>query len=390
MDENYKRSIKRAYERQTKKVRTREVRKLLEENSKRRRQARAQGGARQRDFAPRDEDEDGDWQAFQKMRPQAQLDLSAAKRAAAERAAPETVSDSCASALVVSVARDRVRLRLAGGERGEAELGGAGPRPAVGDEALLSELEDGRLRLVGLGPRRSVLSRPDPGNPRQERVLAANIDVAVVVASVVRPALKPALIDRFLIAIERGGARPLLCVNKSDLLADEAAREEVRDALAPYRGLGLEILWTSAETGEGLAELRAALAGRTCVFVGHSGVGKSTVLNALDPERARDTGTGREFDGKGRHTTSASELVELPGGTRLIDTPGIRSLGLWKIAPDELGQSFADFEEPAQFCRFRDCRHRSEPRCGVREAVDAGRVARERYATYLRILESLD
>lgn len=389
MDENYKRSIKKAHERQIKKVRSREEHKLLEENSRQRRQGRGKKTNRSK----RVRVEEDDFEAiFEKMRPQKQLDLEAAKQAA--RASPEepTASEDVDFDLrgtVISVARDRVHLRDEGGHEHEVDLGSTTLGPAVGDEILCRRREGARPLGVRLAARRSMLSRPDPHNHRVERVLAANVDVAVIVASVQRPAFKPALVDRFLIAIEKGGCRPLLCVNKADLLEEPGEREGVAEALRPYLDLGLEVIWTSAESGEGIEALARSLREQTCVFVGHSGVGKSTLLNALDPDGQRDTGHGREFDGKGRHTTTSSELVELEGGTRLIDTPGIRILGLWEVTPGELSNHFPEFVEHSDACRFRDCGHTHEPDCAVRAAVDGGEVSAARYATYLRILDSL-
>ena len=261
---------------------------------------------------------------------------------------------------------------------------------AVGDQVAFARHGDHDHRLLNVAPRRTVLSRPDPQNPRRERVIAANIDVAVHIASVVRPPLRPALIDRYLIAIERGGARAVVCVNKIDLLTDPLARREEMAALEPYRTLGLEILACSAKTGEGLNELRTLLRGRTAVLVGHSGVGKSSLLNALSPDLAVETGRVNAHLGTGRHTTTRSSLYRLTDEIRIIDTPGIRELGLWQLTPVEARAYFPEFEEHAGGCRFADCSHRHEPDCAVMAAVETGEIADARYATYARIVDSLE
>ncbi len=260
---------------------------------------------------------------------------------------------------------------------------------AVGDRVVFTAHGAGSHRIRQVLERRTTLSRPDPHNPRLERVIAANIDVAVHVASVVEPPLRPALIDRYLIAIERGGAEAVICVNKIDLLAVPAERRRQLEQLDSYRRLGLEILPTSAVTGEGLDALHTLLAGKTAVFAGHSGAGKSSLLNALDPDSGAATaGTGGR--GKGRHTTTRSSLYRLEGDIRIIDTPGIRELGLWQLTTQELRAYFPDFEPHAVGCRFNDCSHRHEPDCAVRQAVESGDVARARFETYLRILASLE
>jgi ribosome biogenesis GTPase len=289
------------------------------------------------------------------------------------------------------VRRGRV-LVLVDGEEVDVALGCELARTqqtsvAVGDRVELAEWGDS-LRAVAVAPRSSSLARPDPGNAGRERVLAANVDLAVVVLSVVSPPLRPALIDRFLVALEYGGVAPALCVNKADLL-DSEERKRVRTVLDPYRALEIPSLVVSAEQGEGLDELRALLEGRTCVFAGHSGVGKSSLLNALDPGRARATGRVREGDGKGRHTTTASALHELGGGTRVIDTPGIRSFGLWRLDADGLRRSFREFERHAPDCRFRDCTHVHEPGCAVIAASESGAIAPTRYAAYRRLLDEV-
>ena len=262
-------------------------------------------------------------------------------------------------------------------------------RLAVGDVVAVSS-QNNQSRVEGILERRTRLSRPDPGNPSHELVIAANVDIAVVVVSVHNPPLHPGLIDRFLIALDRGGVEPLVCVNKCDLLKDPADREQLQQEMAVYRDLGFPVLLCSTILNDGLDELRQQLDGKTCVFVGHSGVGKSSILNALDPEGERRIGEVRDYDGKGRHTTSSSSLRNLGDGTRVIDTPGVRSFGLWEMDARELQASFPEFSTVGGRCRFGNCSHRQEPDCAVREAVGTGKLPRTRYESYLRILESLD
>ena len=324
------------------------------------------------------------------MKPAPQLDLKQAKREAAERAEREAQVDreNLPKGLVVSVFMDRIRVSLDGGDQ-MVLLSPDAPRPAVGDEAFVHDDGEGNLRLAAIGERRSVLSRPDPQTRHKALVLAANVDVAVIVASAKAPGFRPALIDRCLIAIWHGGATPMVCLNKVDLI-DGEERAQMQARLGAYGDLGIEVRLTSTETGEGVAELIAGLAGKTCVLLGHSGVGKSSLLNAMDPERERRTSRGREFDGKGRHTTTASELVELADGTRLIDTPGVRSFGLWEIRSDEVQDYFPELAEVAGSCRYRDCSHLVEPGCAVPEALAAGTLHAARFDAYRRIRSSLE
>ncbi len=259
---------------------------------------------------------------------------------------------------------------------------------AVGDEVSFAAHGAGH-RVLEVLPRRTTLSRPDPRNPMRERVIAANIDVVVQVVSTRQPPLRPALIDRCRIAIERGGATGLLCVNKIDLLSSEAQRRRLEARLKPYRDLGLEVVACSTATGEGVAEIASQLAGRTAVLVGHSGVGKSSLLNALSPESSAATATVGRRDGRGRHTTTRSRLYRLAGGARVIDTPGIREFGLFELDARELSAYFPEIARFAPGCRFNDCHHLREPQCAVRAAVTAGEIPAARLEIYLRILESL-
>ena len=265
----------------------------------------------------------------------------------------------------------------------EADLNGH--RLAVGDVAHVAGF-DGHMKVVGLEPRRTKLSRPDVDNPHLERVIVANVDVVCIVVSVVTPPLHPRLIDRYLVAIQLGGAEPLIVINKTDLMQKDELSIEL-EKIAPYAALDVPIFACSTESGNGLDALQETLTGKTCVFVGHSGVGKSSLANALFPELKLKVGELMSGHGRGAHTTSTSSLFEVGNGTRLIDTPGIRSFGLGKMSLLELQASFPEFDTFS--CRFRDCTHSHEPDCGVKQAVENGGLFRERHETYLRLLEEV-
>ena len=254
---------------------------------------------------------------------------------------------------------------------------------AVGDRVRLVE-EGDVVRLEAVLPRRTVLARPDPLHAHRQRLIAANVDVVIHVVSLKSPPLRPRLIDRFMIAIQRGGAKPVLCINKVDLL-DAEEREAELPKLEPYLDLGVPIIGCSTKTGEGLEKLRAEVDGKLAALVGHSGVGKSSILNALDETLRLATNTLHRKRGTGRHTTSASTLYDFGGGTYLIDTPGIREFGLWDLDRDTLRDYFPEFEEPSELCRFTNCTHVHEPDCEVKERVESGEVNRARYETYARL-----
>jgi ribosome biogenesis GTPase len=255
---------------------------------------------------------------------------------------------------------------------------------AVGDRVMLDE----DRRIATVLPRRTVLARPDPLNKHLQRLIAANIDVVIHVVSVKAPPLRPRLVDRYLIAIQRGGALPVLFVNKIDLLEPEE-REATLRTLHIYRDLDVPVIAGSATSGEGIDELRRLVQGKTAALVGHSGVGKSSILNALDSRLALATRDVHKR-GTGRHTTTASTLFDFGDGTYLIDTPGIREFGLWDLDRDSLRDYFPEFEEPAEYCRFNDCTHVHEPGCEVKERAARGAVSAARYDTYLRLYGDLE
>ena len=253
---------------------------------------------------------------------------------------------------------------------------------AVGDFVTVQDYGDHR-RIVSVSPRRTKLSRVDP-DVEIERVIVANVDTVVVVVSVVAPPLHPRIIDRYLVAIGKGGAKAAIAVNKIDLLGDDRAE---LDQLAPYRDLAVPIVECSTANAQGIDAIRNLLQGQVAAFVGHSGVGKSSLLNAIKPDLGLDTGGVSEGYRRGTHTTTASTMWDIGNGTRIIDTPGIRSFGLWQLTRSELATYFPEFE--GFRCRFRDCTHVHEPGCQIREAVARGEVSEARFDTFQRLRESL-
>jgi ribosome biogenesis GTPase len=237
--------------------------------------------------------------------------------------------------------------------------------------------------IVGVEPRRSLLSRPD--HRGKAKPVAANLDYLVIVATPAEPPLRLGLIDRYMAAAAHNGIASVICLNKVDLDHDGSALA----ALAPYRDLGMDVVATSALEREGIEPLRAVLAGHRSAFVGHSGVGKSSLANSLIPGLDLRIGNVNETIGRGRHTTTSSRLISVPGGGELVDTPGIRSFGLTGIDPRRLSELYPEFVERVDDCRFRGCSHTHEPGCSVRPAVETGEIDAGRYARYLQIRTSL-
>lgn len=260
---------------------------------------------------------------------------------------------------------------------------------AVGDRLRVARRPNGELVAAQVLPRWSRLSRPDPLLVHRERVLAANLDLAVVVTALRKPALATGLLDRFLVALGHGGVPAAIVVNKYDLAEVDSANDPELARLAPYRALTLPFLFCSVKTGLGIEGLRSLIAGKTVVFVGHSGVGKSSLLSALSPELDVRIGEVSTMNSRGRHTTTRARIYRLEGDTRIIDTPGIREFGLWQLSREELSSYFEEFEPLAPHCRFANCSHSHEPSCAVREAAASGLLDPSRYETYLRILASL-
>ena len=241
--------------------------------------------------------------------------------------------------------------------------------------------------IVAQLDRNSVLSRPDPYG--KLKPVAANIDqIVVVIAPLPEPHAN--LLDRYLVAAETVAIEPVILLNKTDLLANEPVlRQQVDDLLAIYPTLGYRILHTSSKQG-GLGELHEALRERTSVFVGQSGVGKSSLVNALLPDAALRVGDLSETTSKGTHTTTTAQLFHLPSGGSLIDSPGIREFGLWHMSRAQVEQGFREFRPLLGTCKFRDCQHVHEPGCAILAALADGTISPRRMDSYRHIVASLE
>jgi ribosome biogenesis GTPase len=255
------------------------------------------------------------------------------------------------------VAGDRVRWRLSGPGRGIIE------------EIL---------------PRDSQLSRPRPGSSVTEDLIMANPDQAVFVFSVRQPEPNLRLLDRFLVVAEANELPAVICANKVDLLG---ADENPGELFGLYEAIGYVVIYTSAVSGQGLAALRKRLRGKLSVLTGPSGAGKTSLLNAIQPELGLATGQISHATGKGRHTTVSIRLFPLDTSGYVADTPGLREMGLWQIEPDELDWLFPEMRPFLGKCRFSSCTHLHEPDCAVQAAVDAGTVSEARYDSYCRLRE---
>ncbi|EEX93445.1 GTPase RsgA [Vibrio orientalis CIP 102891 = ATCC 33934] len=234
-------------------------------------------------------------------------------------------------------------------------------------------------------PRTSILTRPDYYDGLKP--VAANVDQMIIVSSVL-PELSLNIIDRYLVASETLNIAPLLVLNKIDLLESEQLTQ-YREWLKEYERIGYKVLFVSKQTGEGIAELEAELKDRINIFVGQSGVGKSSLVNALMPQFNVEEGEVSENSGLGQHTTTASRLYHIPTGGDLIDSPGVREFGLWHLEAEEVTKAFVEFRPFLGSCKFRDCKHNDDPGCVLRQAVEDGEINQIRFANYHRILESM-
>ena len=258
---------------------------------------------------------------------------------------------------------------------------------AVGDRAIVSEGSERSWAIEDIQPRRTILARPDPFLAPRQQVIAANVDQLLIVSSWRTPDLWLELIDRYLIAAGLSEIEPIVCINKADLIDDQA---DLEASISIYPEMGHTVLITSATTGLGIDELRDALTGKLTVVVGLSGTGKSSLMAAVQPGLDIRVGRISEAHRQGTHTTTQSKLYKLDVGGYVADTPGIREFGIAGLTLGELPLYFPEVDELAAECKFSNCSHLEEPECAVRAAEDEGGVSASRVASYRAIFDELE
>jgi ribosome biogenesis GTPase len=257
-------------------------------------------------------------------------------------------------------------------------------RLSVGDYVKLRQLDESTGMIEEILPRQSALSRKDTGSTLKkviQQTMLANLDQVVLVFATAQPEPHFGMLDRYLAICESAEIRPIICLNKVDLQHER----RVDAAAALYDHLGYSVIWTSAKTGEGIETLRSLLREHTSLFSGPSGVGKSSLVNAIEPGMAIKTGLISDATGKGKHTTTGSQLYQLSGGGWLADSAGIRALAAWNIALEDLAWCFVEFRPYLGECLFSDCLHIDEEGCAIRQAVEDGVINEWRYRSFVRI-----
>ncbi len=262
---------------------------------------------------------------------------------------------------------------------------------AVGDQVTLETEEDAAHSWVitQIEPRRNYVTRQSPHNKFQHHIIASNIDQSLLFATLKDPRTSQGFIDRFLVACEAYHIPAVIVFNKADLYRKKEM-EKLEEIRAIYQDIGYGVLVMSLQTQQGVEEVGACLKDKITLLSGHSGVGKSTFINTVFPEILLKTREVSDWSGKGMHTTTFAEMFDLPGGGSIIDTPGLREFALVDMERTELSHYFPEMRELISKCRFNNCLHVEEPGCAVKEAVELGKVAADRYVSYLNILGSLD
>ncbi|PZR29735.1 MAG: ribosome small subunit-dependent GTPase A [Citrobacter freundii] len=262
---------------------------------------------------------------------------------------------------------------------------------SVGDEVDI-ELEDEKentAMIVDIKPRRNYINRQSPRLKHQHHIIAANLDQSLLVATLREPRTSQGFIDRFLVASEMYHVKPLIVFNKADLYKTKE-QEQFNHFEEMYSAIGYNVFLTSTKEKMGIEALRDALQNKTSLISGHSGVGKSTLLNSILPDLGLKTQEVSNWSGKGMHTTTFAEMFDLPDGGRIIDTPGMREFGLVDISRQELSHYFPEMRDRLTGCQFNNCLHVNEPGCAIKQAAIEGIISEDRYVSYRSILDSIE
>ena len=294
----------------------------------------------------------------------------------------------CLAGRVLAVHGQHSRVETASGQQYQCTVRGLLKNLATdqrnivvtGDHVLLDPESESEGMIVRVEPRRGIISRTSRG---QHHVIVANVDQLLIVTSAAEPDLKPNLVDRMIISAEKARIQPVICVNKVDLVASC----ELQPLVGNYCQMGYQVLLVSAETGRGCQQLKQLLLDRETVLAGQSGVGKSSLLNCIAPELDRKVNVVSQDTQKGKHTTTSTQLLPLPFGGYVVDTPGIRQFELWDVIPEEVSGYFRDLRTVVNQCQFPDCTHTHEQRCAVKDGVADGLFDVRRYESYCQIME---
>lgn len=261
---------------------------------------------------------------------------------------------------------------------------------AVGDEVELEmEPEVGTAIITEILPRRNYVARSSPHRKSQHHIVASNIDQSILFATMKEPRTSQGFIDRFLVSCEAFHVPAMIVFNKADIYGKKEM-EKFADLRDMYEQVGYKVFLTSVVNHEGLDEIKELLKGKVTLVSGHSGVGKSSLMNAIYPELQLRTQQVSGWSGKGQHTTTFAEMFDLPFGGKIIDTPGMKEFGIVDISKQELSHYFPEMRSRLNDCQFNNCMHINEPGCAVKQAVADGEIAEERYLSYYNILESID